>query len=1010
MEPIYIIISIVLAALVLLGIKLMSSPKTAVQGNLISAFSMLAAVILVLWTNNILSLPLLWAAIAIGSIIGYVLGMKVTMIQMPQVVALLNGLGGGASLLVAAAEILSNFNQMDAFSKVSGQLALIVGGITLSGSMIAAAKLDRRMSQRPVVLKGHNILANGSLVIMIVATFLTLLDNSPYIFLSFLILILSLAYGYLFSVRVGGADMPITISLLNSFSGLAGAIVGFTIGEPLLVAVGAIVGASGLILTQIMCKAMNRSLGSVLSGGTSKPSSKPKVVPAKVEEPVLTEPIKEEVAKSLGDLLKEAQRVIIIPGYGMALAQAQNEVKALTDALIAQGKQVEFAIHPVAGRMPGHMNVLLAEVDVPYELMREMDDINPLFAETDVAIVVGSCDVVNPAANTAEDTPIYGMPVLSVENAKHVIVCNLDTNPGYSGVDNPLYEMEHVRLLLGDAKATLKQLLAEFKEEKKSEPQEIEEEKTPSSPSYLELLHQGEKVIFVPGYGMALAQAQSLVKQLADALEEKGKEVKFAIHPVAGRMPGHMNVLLAETDVPYDKLWEMDDINPLFPETDIVIIVGANDVVNPAANTAEDTPIYGMPVLSVENAKHVIVCNLDKSPGYSGVDNPLYEMDNVTLLLGDAKESLTQLIDQFKQGPIAKEPEPLAQGTDTLTTVLAKPERVIIVPGYGMALAQAQTQVKEIYETLEAKGTEVEFAIHPVAGRMPGHMNVLLAEVDIPYEKLREMDDINPLFPETDLVIIVGANDVVNPAANTAEDTPIYGMPILNVDQAKHIVVCNLDQSPGYSGVDNPLYEMDNVTLLLGDAKDSLNKILDIFKAEPSAAPEAEPTSVAQTSVLAAAKKVIIVPGYGMALAQAQTLVKSVYDALEAKGAEVEFAIHPVAGRMHGHMNVLLAEVDVPYEKLREMDDINPLFPETDVVIVVGANDVVNPAANTAEDTPIYGMPILNVDQAKHIIVCNLDRSPGYSGVDNPLYDMENVTLLLGDAKASLEILLEELK
>lgn len=829
MDSIYIIVSILLGILVLLGIKLMSSPKTAVQGNLLSAFAMFASIILVLWANNILTMPLLWAAMAVGSIIGYILGMRVTMIQMPQVVALLNGLGGGASLLVAIVEIFNNFSVMDAFSKVSGQLALIVGGITLSGSLIAAAKLDRRMSQRPVVYKGHNLLANGSLVVMVIATFLTLPNNSPYIFISLLILILSLAYGYLFAVRVGGADMPITISLLNSFSGLAGAIVGFTIAEPLLVAVGAIVGASGLILTQIMCKAMNRSLASVLSGGSSKPTGKPNTVSIKPKEPVAAEPKKEEViVKSLGDLLKEAHRIIIIPGYGMALAQAQNEVKALTDALMAQGKQVDFAIHPVAGRMPGHMNVLLAEVDVPYELMREMEDINPFFAETDVAIVVGSCDVVNPAANTAADTPIYGMPVLAVENAKNIVVCNLDTKPGYSGVDNPLYEMEHVRLLLGDAKATLKQLLAEFKDEKKAESKEFAPEKTFTQPSYLQLLHEAKNIIFVPGYGMALAQAQSLVKQLADALEEKGKNVKFAIHPVAGRMPGHMNVLLAETDVPYDKLWEMDDINPLFPDTDVVIIVGANDVVNPAANTAEGTPIYGMPVLAVEKARHVIVCNLDKSPGYSGVDNPLYDLNNVTLLLGDAKNSLTQLIEGFKQGPQAADEEPIIE--ETKTSYLADAQKVIIVPGYGMALAQAQSLVKNLYDSLEAKGVQVDFAIHPVAGRMPGHMNVLLAEVDVPYEKLKEMDDINPLFPETDVVIVVGANDVVNPAANTAENTPIYGMPVLNVDQAKHIIVCNLDKSPGYSGVDNPLYEMNNVRLLLGDAKESLQKLLEEIK------------------------------------------------------------------------------------------------------------------------------------------------------------------------------------
>ncbi len=273
-----------------------------------------------------------------------------------------------------------------------------------------------------------------------------------------------------------------------------------------------------------------------------------------------------------------------------------------------------------------------------------MDDINPEFSETDVAIVVGSCDVVNPAANTAEGTPIYGMPVLDVDQAKHVLVCNLDTKPGYSGVDNPLYELPHVQLLLGDAKASLEQLLQAMTTEVEAEPTASEEVAVSPADN---VLATAKHVIIVPGYGMAIAQAQGLVKQLMDALEANGANVDFAIHPVAGRMPGHMNVLLAEVDVPYDKLCEMDDINPRFPETDVAIIVGACDVVNPAANTAEGTPIYGMPVLDVDQAKHVIVCNLDKNPGYSGVLNPLYDMPHVRILLGDAKASLEQLLGEI---------------------------------------------------------------------------------------------------------------------------------------------------------------------------------------------------------------------------------------------------------------------------------------------------------------------------------------------------------------------------
>ncbi|MGI6343887.1 MAG: NAD(P)(+) transhydrogenase (Re/Si-specific) subunit beta [Bacillota bacterium] len=1015
MDQVYIIASIVLAGLVLLGIKWMSSPRTAVRGNRLSAFSMFTAILLVLWQNDIVTVPLLWGGMAVGGAIGCWIGLKATMIQMPQMVALLNGLGGGASALVAAAEIIDRYNSMATFNQVSSQLALIVGGVTLSGSLIAAAKLDRRMTQRPVILKGHGTISAVSLVLMALLGLITLRPGVPAVALSLLVLMLALAYGILFAIRVGGADMPITISLLNSFSGLAGAIVGFTVGDALLVAVGAIVGASGLILTQIMCRAMNRSLASVLSGVQSTVSPKKAAPQAKKPQPApKPEPEAEEPATP-GEILRAAKTVVIAPGYGMAIAQAQGHVKQLTDALEELGIEVRFAIHPVAGRMPGHMNVLLAEADVPYDRLYEMDDINPQFKDTDVAIVVGSCDVVNPAANTAEGTPIYGMPVLRVEEAKHVLVLNLDTKPGYSGVDNPLYEMPHVTLLLGDAKASLSQLLSELKGESKAAA--AASEATPTSAASQEasaaaILQAARKVIIAPGYGMAIAQAQEEVKQLADVLEGQGTEVKFAIHPVAGRMPGHMNVLLAEADVPYDRLYEMDDINPEFAEADVAIVVGSCDVVNPAANTAEGTPIYGMPVLKVEEAKHVLVLNLDTKPGYSGVDNPLYEMPHVTLLLGDAKATLNGLLKELQNesagASLAVTGTPGAEDT-SLSRILQAARKVIIAPGYGMAIAQAQGHVKQLADVLEEQGTEVKFAIHPVAGRMPGHMNVLLAEADVPYDRLYEMDDINPEFADADLAIIVGSCDVVNPAANTAEGTPIYGMPVLRVEEAKHVIVCNLDTKPGYSGVDNPLYEMPHVTLLLGDAKDSLEKLLDAATAEPGeTAPEPQ-TAPAASSELLSAQQVIIAPGYGMAIAQAQGLVKQLADALEGRGCDVKFAIHPVAGRMPGHMNVLLAEADVSYDKLWEMDDINPLFAECDVAIIVGACDVVNPAANTAEGTPIYGMPVLRVEEAKHVIVCNLDKNPGYSGVDNPLYEMPHVRLLLGDAKASLEQLLREI-
>jgi NAD(P) transhydrogenase subunit beta len=328
-----------------------------------------------------------------------------------------------------------------------------------------------------------------------------------------------------------------------------------------------------------------------------------------------------------------------------------------------------------------------------------------------------------------------------------------------------------------------------------------------------------------------------------------------------------------------------------------------------------------------------------------------------------------------------------------------------------MALAQAQHLVKKLGDTFEENGAKVRFAIHPVAGRMPGHMNVLLAEADVPYDELYQMEDINDDFQNTDLVVVVGANDVINPAANTAEGTPIYGMPILNVDKAKYVLILNYDLKPGYAGVDNPLYTEDKkVQLLLGDASKTLPNVIEIFSKQSTPTKSTKKESASYIDIINKAQNAIIVPGYGMALAQAQHLVKQLADKLESKGIKVRYAIHPVAGRMPGHMNVLLAEVDIPYEKLKEMDEVNPEFIETDVAIVIGACDVVNPAAISAEGTPIYGMPILRVDEAKNVIVCNLDTKPGYSGVENPLYQQPNVLLLLGNATETIEQLADGLE
>ena len=350
------------------------------------------------------------------------------------------------------------------------------------------------------------------------------------------------------------------------------------------------------------------------------------------------------------------------------------------------------------------------------------------------------------------------------------------------------------------------------------------------------MLRDAKSVVIVPGYGMALAQAQHKVKQLADLLESKGVKVSYGIHPVAGRMPGHMNVLLAEANVDYENLLEMDTVNPMFADADLVVIVGANDVVNPAANSAEGTPIYGMPILKAEEAKGIIICNYDDKPGYAGVPNPLYTRDGVILMTGDAAKTVDRLV-SFAQGesPAAAAPSGGDSKEAAAARLVQNAKNVVIVPGYGMALAQAQYKVKQLADLLESKGAKVSYGIHPVAGRMPGHMNVLLAEANVDYENLLEMDTVNPMFADADLVVIVGANDVVNPAANSAEGTPIYGMPILKAEEAKNIIICNYDDKPGYAGVPNPLYTRDGVILMTGDASKSFDKLLAYAQGESPA-------------------------------------------------------------------------------------------------------------------------------------------------------------------------------
>ena len=396
---------------------------------------------------------------------------------------MLNGIGGLASLRVGILSLLGigqSVIQYPIFTNVTATLAIIIGTVTLIGSLVAAGKLHKLLSQKPIIWKKHSLIVNLSLLalfgVVIYSFFIQQGNSSLYSFAIVLIVsvLFSIIFGYAFAIRVGGADMPITISLLNSLSGVAGAIAGMAIGDILLVTVGGIVGASGLFLTQVMCKSMNRNLVEILTGKTSTVHNKERNIISFKDESIKISPEnnlldndldinkskKNEEKKDVSTILKEAKSVIIVPGYGMALAQSQQLVKELADKLEENGADVKYAIHPVAGRMPGHMNVLLAEVDVTYEKLFEMEAVNGEFGKVDLVIVVGANDVLNPAARESKGTPIYGMPILNVDQAKEIIICNFDKNPGYAGVENPLYSRSQgVNMLLGDAKNTIKNLI-----------------------------------------------------------------------------------------------------------------------------------------------------------------------------------------------------------------------------------------------------------------------------------------------------------------------------------------------------------------------------------------------------------------------------------------------------------------------------------------------------------------------------------------------------------------------
>ena len=636
----------------IVGIWQFRMPSKARFGNLTAAFSLLCAFFLVLYRSGIIDGSVVMVSLAGGAIAGYAVARSVSMIQIPAMVAFQHGAGGVAAFLVSLVELTRGGHALDLMREVSGVSGLTIGALTFSGSMIASAKLANKIRQTPQTLPAHNLLMLVNIAAIVGVGTASVYAPADSLFYLYLAQIgLSAFFGILFSMRIGGADMPVLISFLNATAGLAASFCGLVIGNQLLIAFGATVAASGSILTHVMCKAMNRNIFRIILPEVKR-AGKPLKKAAGLSGQRLTADT--TVASAANgferavERIRAAKKVIVVPGYGMALAKAQMEVAVLSKKMIAMGKDVKYAIHPVAGRMPGHMNVLLAEAGVDYDMLVEMEAVNPDFYATDLVLVIGACDVVNTAAIDVEGTPISGMPILMAHKAKTVVCCNFDQNPGYSGVENPLYEKSNTIMLAGDAKKTVRQLVASLTGEKPAEKNVTDGGLSGSLDVAVDALAAAKTVIIIPGYGMALAKAQKKVVELASILEKRGAAVKYAIHPVAGRMPGHMNVLLAEVEVDYDNLIEMDEVNPLFAETDVAVVVGACDVVNPAAIELEGTPISGMPILMAHEAKKIIVCNFDKMPGYSGVSNPLYDNSKSIMMLGDAGDSAEILISNLR--------------------------------------------------------------------------------------------------------------------------------------------------------------------------------------------------------------------------------------------------------------------------------------------------------------------------------------------------------------------------
>ena len=437
----------------ILGLKRLSHPKTARSGNFLAALGMLIAIAATLASSNVLDLKLIAIGVGIGSVIGLLFATRVQMTEMPQMVAIFNGLGGAASAFVASSEFFK-VNDLGIIICIS----VFIGTLTFSGSFIAFGKLQGIISGRAIKFSGQQIL-NALMFASIVALGsvqqLGILPDST---IFYVIVLLALLLGIGLTIPIGGADMPVVISLLNSYSGIAAAATGFLINNQALIISGSLVGASGLILTNIMCKGMNRSLANVIFGAVGAESSSGGSSDGKEMN------IKSYSTTEAAMILDAAEKIIIVPGYGLAVAQAQHVAREVADTLEAQGKKVLYAIHPVAGRMPGHMNVLLAEANVSYDVLKDLDEINPEFEDCDVALILGANDVVNPAARHDQSSPIYGMPILNVDKSRTVIINKRSMNPGFAGVQNELFGYDNSIMVFGDAKDMLNDLLKEVKE------------------------------------------------------------------------------------------------------------------------------------------------------------------------------------------------------------------------------------------------------------------------------------------------------------------------------------------------------------------------------------------------------------------------------------------------------------------------------------------------------------------------------------------------------------------